>query len=365
MKVGVLTFDRALNYGAVLQAFALQTCLTRLGVECEVIDYRCEALERNYKVFSMTRRGLKGAASAVVYLPTRLSRYLRFRMFRRDRIRSSSRRYTRADIATSTGTYDYFIVGSDQVWNPDLTGGDHTYFLDFCSEPTKRISYAASLGRSRSFAANAEIYRAHLADFRALSVREQDGSDYLSSLLDRDVEWVMDPVFLLSATVWAAVSKAPPVQRPYIFAYCLHETDLYRYVERLRQLTGFEVVYVPESIKTRIRGKRLPSPAVEALVGCVQHAQFVVTDSFHVLALSIIFRRDFKVQLKRRLPELNSRITSLLAATGLEGQVLREEDYKGDAIPNVAYEGTSDLLDERVRLSLQYLRTSLGLQEVS
>ncbi|MDY0339629.1 MAG: polysaccharide pyruvyl transferase family protein [Coriobacteriia bacterium] len=361
VKVGTLTFHRAWNYGAVLQAYALQRSLESLGVECEVIDYRCEELERNYRVLSMSDRRVLGFASALAHLPSRVKSRARFQAFRTKYLRCSNRPYSRTDVSSASLEYDYLVVGSDQVWNPGLTGGDMSYFLDFSGEGSKKISYAASLGKRESIGANDALYLRHLRDFRAVSVRESDSRVHLAALLGRDVSWVMDPVFLLSAGEWEPLCAITRKTQPYIFVYCLHELQLYEYAARIQAISGFDVVYVPQSLKAKIVGHRVVSPSVEEFLGYIRNAELVITDSFHVLAFSMVFHRHFKVQLKDQLADLNSRVLSLLESVGLEQQVLSSDDYECDVLPVVDYTAAEGRIRSRVEESIEYLRDSLEL----
>jgi len=362
MRVGILTFHRALNYGAVLQAYALQRVIEGFGLEAEVLDYRCPALERTYRPVHFHERSLRGALSAATYLPIRLARRAKFASFRRRNLVMSAASYLPATISEAVDRYDRFVVGSDQVWNPDLTEADGTYFLDFVDDPDQKVSYAASLGKSGVLHRHAETYLKALASFGRISVREQDGKEYLQTLLGRDVAWVLDPVLLTDPETFRVIAIPPRRSRPYIFAYCLHETDMYRYVEHLRRLTGLPVVYVPGSLRTRLVGTRVMSLSPEDFLGWIRDAAYVITDSFHVVAFSILFRKVFKAQLKSALPELNSRITSLLGLVGLEQQIISESDVHGIALPDTDYSNALDLLATARRESLVFLEEALVCQ---
>jgi len=241
-----------------------------------------------------------------------------------------------------------------------LTNGDETYFLGFCGDPLKKVAYAPSLGRSRSLSDFDDVYRRYLPSFRALSVRESDNSRYLSSLLRREVPWVLDPVFLLSADAWGAVARKPDMRdKRYIFAYCLHETSLYRHVEHLSEATGLPVFYVPEGLRACVTGKHVPNLGVEEFLGWIQGAECVVTDSFHALAFALIFRRDFRAQLKQRFPEMNSRVTSLIECVGLRERVLHPGCTSAGVLPRIDYGEVNRRLRPLLERSMMYLSAAL------
>lgn len=128
MTTGVITFHKAINYGAVLQTYALQKFICDKGIQCEVIDYDCEAFKDNYKPFKIYNKNLKGLVSALVQYPYKKRKIKKFNDFRKNHINISSTVYTRGNIENSNNIYDKFIVGSDQVWNYNLTDFDETYF---------------------------------------------------------------------------------------------------------------------------------------------------------------------------------------------------------------------------------------------
>lgn len=145
MRICILTFHRAQNYGAVLQAYALQKKIEELGYTCDILDYRCEKIENSYKLFGVKSPSPKNVVSMLLHLPFNIKKEKSFAKFRKQFLRISEEIYTRQNIANSNKEYDVFIVGSDQVWNGDLTGVDRTYFLDFVKERKTKIAYAASV----------------------------------------------------------------------------------------------------------------------------------------------------------------------------------------------------------------------------
>ncbi|MDI6711716.1 MAG: polysaccharide pyruvyl transferase family protein [Anaerosomatales bacterium] len=359
MKVGVITFHRALNYGAVLQAYALQQSIERLGYQCEIVDYQCQHLLRGSRVLPQINAGPRTFLSGVAHAPLKVTRHVLFRRFRSRHLRTSLRRYDAASISEANAHFDTFVVGSDQVWNPALTGDDDTYLLAFCNDSKKKISYAASLGRSEFQPEHEDRYLRQLSSFDAISVRELDSSRYLSRVLKREVPCVLDPVFLLPTEEWIALSRSSGLEKPYIFVYCLHEESVYRYAEHVRRLTGLPVVHVPPSLRTRVAGTRVLAFSPEEFLGWIRNAAFVITDSFHALAFSVVFSRPFKAQMKLAFPELNSRMSSLLSVLGLEEQVLSQRDYESTMPPVTNYADAMVRLAASRQRSLKFLEEAL------
>lgn len=139
-KIGILTFHRALNYGALLQAYSLQRVLVDNGYDAELIDYRCKFIESYYvpwwkKMFISPKRFVAG----IIFNGDILRRRGEFEKFTRTDIAVSSDKYeSLMDLSAIQNRYDYFITGSDQVWSPVCAGFDKAYFLDFVIDNSKK-----------------------------------------------------------------------------------------------------------------------------------------------------------------------------------------------------------------------------------
>lgn len=156
MTVGILTFHRALNYGAVLQAYALKTAIETKGHKAEIIDYRNSVIESLYKYPKLSdQKTIKDKIKYILCSRWEKSKRDKFELFRKTQLEiENAKAYTEGDIADIKDLYDVFLVGSDQVWNPDAHNFDKNFYLDFVSQKHKKHSYAASFG--------VEIGRAHV-----------------------------------------------------------------------------------------------------------------------------------------------------------------------------------------------------------
>ena len=148
-KIGILTYHRAYSYGAKLQAYALATYLTSIGFEAEVIDYGNIGEEKLRKIGTKSLKDF--IVTTLCYIASSIAEPQRIRHFDEfmDIIPHSPKHYDKANIAEANDKYDYFITGSDQVWNPKYNEGDLTYLLDFVKDNKKIFSYAASFGVSQ------------------------------------------------------------------------------------------------------------------------------------------------------------------------------------------------------------------------
>lgn len=251
-KIGVLTFHRAENFGAVLQAYALQTYLMQLGYEVSIIDYRCKAIETQYQIFNpsilWSRKNIW--ISFCTYL--RRFKHLRIRQIRKQKYVDFRNRYLcLTKPMTKVGSIhnlDVCIVGSDQVWNMHLTGGlDKTYFLDFpMRNDTKRISYAASSERDPHglFHQYSQEISRMLNAFHDISVREPFLKDALQPYASCDIQVSLDPTFLLSKSDYLKLAVKPK-ESNYILVYHMHPTEQgTRLAEHIAEKSGSKVIEI-------------------------------------------------------------------------------------------------------------------------
>ena len=361
MKVGILTFHRAQNFGAMLQAHALQKVIESLGNECEIIDYRCIKLEESYKNFIVPNKSLKGVMSGIIHFPNRYRRAKKFGRFSKKYYKLTKQAYTPDTISDAGDKFDACVVGSDQVWNPNITDSDLNYFLDFVSNQKRKISYAASLGVS-DFDENLERYlNKNLKTFKKISVREDSAVPMLHRIAGITPEVVLDPVFLVDVTYWESLAKIGEDAIPgkYVFLYELHEHMTREYAEKVAYEKGMEVLLIPNDLRGGIRGVKKYAPTVENFLQYIKNAEFVVTDSFHVVAFSIIFQKQFAVLLKREQKNLNTRLVSLLDKLDLDTRIVEDiSDVEAISAP-IDYNKTKLKLEKLREKSMAFLEGAL------
>ncbi len=184
-RIGILTFHRAINYGACLQAYALKKYIKDQGNECDIIDYHCPAIEDFYNRVFLWEDSFKTKIKKVLTWSIQKKRNIRFKQFIEKNLLDAKfgDGYNKNNISETNELYDSFITGSDQVWSPFCTGGDLTYFLDFVKDSIKCNSYAACVGiASDTFLKSQEVV-SNLKRFNHISVREEIAQRKLSSIL--------------------------------------------------------------------------------------------------------------------------------------------------------------------------------------
>lgn len=292
MNIGILTFHRAHNYGAVLQAYAMQSFLEQLGHHAFLIDYRNEFLEEQYKLFSWKfylRVGIKAPAHFV-------NRFLSF--CKRVKRRESFNKFIANFIKNENGLdCDVIVFGSDQIWNPSVTGGfDENYWGNiFPKNKIIRIAYAPSLEAGKIEAFENRI-RLALKRFSALSVREEDLRVFLQKYTERDIKLVCDPTFLVSPNVYDKILSPLNIKQDFLVIYQVNRNSLtYQVAEFLAKRHNLRIIEFGQntSILHTYRYQNTAGPG--EFVWAIKNAKFVVTSSFHGTAFSIILKKQFFV----------------------------------------------------------------------
>lgn len=349
MKVGILTFNNTLNFGAVLQAYALQETVISFGHTAEVIDYTNTFIENKEKnnlrlsPYSIIRHFVmgKGLKQKEIAFRRFEEKNMHFGMLLNEESSDKVNAY-----------YDRFITGSDQVWNMTITDSDWTFFLDFVEDDSKKISYAPSFGNDKfpenCYGKTGEL----LGKFGALSVREESGRKLIKDISGLDAEVVVDPTLLLSKSEWEKrISFVPPVDK-YILVYVPHNKKaVFEFVDKLSKRTGLPVVYLSISPRIQPGVKTIYNSAPDEFVGWIKNAEYVVTGSFHGAAFSLNLEKQFYYE----NTGAGSRIDNIVKLTGTEQRDIATVDLD-DVID---YANVRDKLAVQREKSLGWLKASL------
>lgn len=292
-KIAKITLNGYLNYGNVLQNYALQQVLLRYAacvdtIWCEKDNFlpRCwwKWSWKELIKFVLNWRNFRGIMQ---------SGSIGFEMARQAKIRDFSDRYIHyrydvKDFAEIDDEYDAFFVGSDQVWNPIFAAQDE-YFLGFASE-RKRLSYAASISMPDIPETQRERFIHGIMGMHSLSVREQAGADLIQKMTGRKAEVHVDPTLLLTADEWRAVSRMPAWYHgeEYVLTYFLGKRP--PEVDKILTETGLRIVNLLD-----MSDYVTYATGVDEFIWAIEHANLIYTDSFHGTVFSILFKRPFVV----------------------------------------------------------------------
>ncbi len=315
-KVCIVTFFKH-NFGAFLQAYALQRMLGLLHADAELLDYDY-ARDRTFLgvPFSMARRPLVFSKSVLYRLMRRRVRKATDAIFREcaERLIPQTRYYrTYKDVKATPPDADVYLVGSDQVWNPEMAPqGFLSRLLDFAPEESRVLaSYAASIGKNTLSDHDKKMFMEKLARFDALSVREASSAALLDGLTDKPVLIHKDPTLLLTSDEWDGFARNVPFRKPYLFLYLVqNDPALVAKARQLAKGNGWGIVAclasANYSIPESLNGNAVLSPP--EFVGGIRGAEYVVTNSFHSLVFTIHYGKrafvKFPVRGADRLREL-------------------------------------------------------------
>ena len=323
-KIGIITFHMACNYGAVLQAFALQTKLGQLFPEdeVEIIDYYCPAIEDRTKIFHFTKTGncFRDLLRFMFQFRARAVRYISFNSFRNKHLKLSKDRYNGENIKQIQNTYDIIWSGSDQIWNLESTGFDENYFLAFADQATSKCAYAASFGFQSAYENCKNLILNLLSRYDAISVREAIGTQELRDSFGCPPQIHVDPTLLLKADEWKNIeAKNLKLPDKYLLVYCILEPNqLLTEVRKISKDTGLPVYYIGNDIKNK-DFKHLPHLSVEEFLTWISHADLVATTSFHGTVFSILNHVNFITEFNTQ-GKYNTRVEHLLDTLALPGR---------------------------------------------
>lgn len=350
MKVGIVTIVSQ-NYGNRLQNYALQTYLKELNEEIDIVTFK-----RNYSR-NVTLGKFKQLLNDLLHKKSiyEKKKEQHFEEFDKKILFAPEVIYRAKKNKKLGKKYDYFIAGSDQVWNPEYPITSAADFICF-AEKSKRLSYSASIGVSTFDNCSKEQFKNWINGIKEISVREDTGKVAIEELTGRDVEVHVDPTLLLNKTEWEKVEEKPEWynNEKYIVAYFLGPIP--EIAENMIQDTikenGQKVVY----IDLNLQGDMYAHGPSEFL-WLIDHAEKVYTDSFHGTVFSLIFDRPFVVF--RRTGNENStgsRIECLLKKFDITSEI-----DNMISVNNVDRENFKKILEKEKLKSREYLNRCLGL----
>ncbi len=342
-SVGVVANHRTINYGTMLQAFAMQRAIEKLGYRAETIDITGISKEITRKKLAyfnsqMTKKDLINAKLPTVrktirrwwnksYARNIAIREAAFRVFREKNFPMSEQRMGRAALTELARGYETVLIGSDQVWLPSNIAADITT-LSFVPAEINKVAYASSFGVSMLPASQEKTAETFLGRMDHLSVREQSGKEIIQRLAGREASVVCDPSMLFDSTQWDVM--LPPKKHanaPYIFCYFLGNNPWQRaLVKQFSKQRGLPIA-MPMHMDDFIRSDEcfadnaLYDLGPEGFLDQIRNASFIFTDSFHGTVFSILYQKSFFTFNRfsqDAVLSTNTRIESLFSIVGLK-----------------------------------------------
>ncbi|WP_318506977.1 polysaccharide pyruvyl transferase family protein [Bacillus sp. T3] len=369
MKVGLITFHNALNYGAALQVYASQQALKQIGVDCEIINYvnefRKNAYSMSYFIKEGVKKGnLKSVLKYSVGSPFMAQRRAKFQSFYKENLSCTQRLYKSSSEAEDLNTeYDKFIVGSDQVWNYKNNGNDFAYFLNFVKDNNKKIAYSSSFGLAEIPENLIGDYKKNLKCIKYLSTRESYGVKLIKEITGKSAELVLDPVFLLDKYQWKSLCKKQKGDKKYLFCYTNKMSQFDDFISQTGYpLDGVELHKLTQHLKVsdfldpKVKVAYTISPV--EFIETISNAELVVTASFHCIAISIILNKPFIAILTGDQGK-DERVLNILRITGLESRILSEGMTIDEINKPIDFKEVDSKLEEYRNKSLNFLRNAI------
>ncbi|MCD8356575.1 MAG: polysaccharide pyruvyl transferase family protein [Clostridia bacterium] len=389
MKIATVTWITYNNYGTMLQAYALQQQLYNYGIDNTILsdkavlqEFKTEHPEKVKLEVSQKARHLswKSRMSNLLDHPGRISRIFLARINRREYERPYSESQEKckhfkkenlrirfdidpACLKDLNIEFDIFIAGSDQIWAVFDSIFNPYYYLNFVTQ--KKIAYAPSLATTIISEQRVDEIRLLLADFTAISVREKITADQLTNITGRKIEWVADPTLLHDKEFWSRFAEKKPIRkRKYLLCYFLQNKDWYfKYAEKLAKELHLKIVLLPNKwdyLSNEYVVREGIGP--QEFVSMIEHADYVLTDSYHGCIFSLIFEKDFQYLLRFAEDDPDSqniRIHSLFEFLGLNNRIVREG---GNFLPSVQIDNYCEITEKLKSFrkhSQEYLRENL------
>lgn len=331
MKIGIITFHNALNYGAMLQAYALQKYLLLQGHDVEIIDYRQSYITQTWALISHKR--LKGN-----YILGTIKRYLNeilwmfwFRLRRYNAFHSFLKKYliisSRQNIKTENDIpeYDVYVIGSDQIWNYKLTNGlDRILCGCFNKKGGKIVFYGASTQPIELNKEQKDFFKSSFKNVDLISVREIDLLPIYQPLTEKKIEVVVDPTFLLERKFYDEIATKVNHKKDYLLVYeVATHPKVMDIAKTIANENNWDIIVIPSNVCTKLNKNIRNSAGPNDFLGYIREAKCVITTSFHGTVFSIKFQVPFYTFLLGT--KTDSRSMNICNLLGLSDRLINEK----------------------------------------
>ena len=369
----ILTYCLHSNFGFLMQAYALQQIVKALGHEPYIVDI--------VKPFTFKEKIKYTVKSVLLYISRRVNITLPWItseeqayidchtwQFLKAKLQLTPSVKSIKDLKHKVGRqYDFYLVGSDQVWRKEYFPRIQTYFFDFLLDDKKRASYAASFGVSNlNYSPRmVEYCRNLLAKFSAVSVREADGVRICKEIFGVSAVHVLDPTLLLDKSMYLELidpnDKVDFPSTSFILVYILDKTiEKIQFVKEFAQRSHLDTYFIKPENVNEVGIDRIEEciyPPVSTWLNAFEKADFVITDSFHGMAFSIIFQKQF-IALDN--PQRgSSRIKSLLKDFSLMNRLFSLDNRVNADFELIDYVKVNELLLDKKEKSISFLKSVL------
>ncbi|MBE5838866.1 polysaccharide pyruvyl transferase family protein [Butyrivibrio sp.] len=352
-KVGIITFHHTTNFGSFLQTLALYENIKSLGYDVEIIDYRSEAIQKretpDKKPASLNPKDI---LKFILFTPIIAKKYRNLMDSVNSCLRLSDT-YTVNTINNIKEKYDVYVVGSDILWDVELTNGDKTYFLDFVKDG-KKIAFATSVGKKWE-EQTAKDLKKYLCDFEHIAVRERESAIWISELLGINIDNVCDPTMLIEEKYWSGYADKSQFEtgsREYILVY-FPDNNMVEDAKEYARKNNLDVLVINYRLPRR-NVKNIRVYRVEDFLWLIKKSKMVFTSSYHGVLFSIYFHVPFYIYYRNN--SHNVRFDALVSKFNIGNRIRRLSEEMDD---NVDFCSIDDAMSMWRAESLELLRTYL------
>lgn len=374
-KMGIVTSARELNYGAILQAYALQTVANNLGYDTSLLWWKNQQEShrdiRIIKIIAIISRYILHPSIAKKSIKSYKQTFDKdfsdksielFQEFENKHLKILFMTYSQMKKYASSKECQALIAGSDQIWNSYAAYVDPFYYLRFAKK-SKRIAYAPSLGKEDIPDYNKKKIRKYISDFSKLSIRESSGSNLLKELLDEEVPVVLDPTLLLTIDEWRSIEDKVDVPQDYILLYFLDKPnkEYMKMIKKIIKKQALPVLALPYMFWENSCFKvKYIDAGPSQFISLIDNASLVLTDSFHGSVFSIIFNKPF-LTFDRQYGNNQSQATRLIDLFDLcDIKNLFVQDIEKDVgIVDIDYSLINKKIEASRKLSINYLKNAI------
>lgn len=366
MKIRTITCHDCYNLGASLQAYALQHYLESMGHDVQIINYKPDYLSNHFKFGAVNNPVFNRPVIKQLYLfakfPGRLLSLPRkwvYDRFTKTYLHLTVRYNSYDELKANPPEADTYIAGSDQIWNTLFCNGrDGAFYLDFGKQDVRRISYAASFATKDVVPEYREFVRKEFMNFDAISIREKVSLPLLNSLGRTDGVAVCDPVFLLSKDEWNKLADNATIElskERYMLVYLTDRSEAIKQIAlEIHKNTGWKIYGVGPFRESWIDRNFVNAGPLD-FVKLINEAQYVLSNSFHATAFSLILERNFCVV--NRKDGTNERMKSILEDAGLGNRLL--SSFKKEQLKSIDYIEVHNKLSAIIESSKQWLNKNI------
>ena len=366
MKVAIITMSNGINYGNRLQNYAVQKVLESLGAEAEtIINFTGQEIVNENSL----KEKIKDFLAEINYNIPRFKiakmnyilRERRFKKFNKKYIKQTNYFITKDKIPNNINEkYDYFVCGSDQIWNPEFEINSHIDFLAF-AEKSKKIAYSPSLGVSELPKECVEKYKTWINEIDYLSVREEAGAEIIKNITGREAVVLLDPTLMLNKNEWLKIAKKPRLElkSKYILTYFLgnKESEVENRILKIAEEHDYEIINLMDE-----KNKYIYSVDPGEFIWLINNCEVFCTDSFHGGVFSIIMKKAFIIfERKDKLKSMNSRLETLLSKFDMQSRL--DKNITDDKqIFNTDFSNVDKVINTEKEKAINYLKNALNIK---